>query len=127
MSGAARLFIGLVALLHIGFAVLEIFYFQHPIGLRVFKVSAELAEQSWVMMFNQGFYNLFLVAALLLSLGMKNLQTARSFAWFGLSCVVVAGVVGALTVSKNVFFIQALPAIVGAVLLYKSSGAGARE
>jgi putative membrane protein len=36
---------------------------------------------------------------------------------FFLSCVIVAGTYGAITASKKIFFIQALPAIVALVVI----------
>jgi len=37
---------------------------------------------------------------------------------FFLGCVAVAGIVGAITVSRRIFFIQALPALAGLVLAW---------
>ncbi|MBP8164324.1 MAG: DUF1304 family protein [Anaerolineales bacterium] len=36
---------------------------------------------------------------------------------FFLGCVVVAGVFGAFTVSRRIFYIQALPALIGLILI----------
>jgi putative membrane protein len=43
-------------------------------------------------------------------------QLGRQIAIFFLGCVAVAGVVGAATVSKRIFFVQALPALLGLAL-----------
>ncbi|HCI72833.1 MAG TPA: DUF1304 domain-containing protein, partial [Balneola sp.] len=40
-----------------------------------------------------------------------------NLALFFLSCVAIAGIFGAVTVSKKIFFVQGLPAIIGILLL----------
>ena len=57
---------------------------------------------------NQGLYNGFLAAGLLwgLSLG----EAGNSIKIFFLSCVVLAGIFGGLTVGRKILFVQALPA-----------------
>lgn len=107
--------IGIVALLHIGFMVLEMWLWDKPAGLRAFGTTLEMARATRAMAANQGLYNGFLVAGLLwgLWLGDSGFQVKVFF----LSCVIVAGVFGALTVSRKILFIQALPALIGLGLL----------
>lgn len=110
-----QLLILLVALLHIYFLVLEMFMWNKPLGRKAFNLSPEFAASTKAMAANQGLYNGFLAAGLLwgLSLGMAGEHISSFF----LSCVVVAGAFGAVTVSRKIFFVQALPAIVALVLL----------
>ena len=54
MSALSRGLVGLVALLHVGFLVLEMFLWTGPLGLRVFAMTPEFAEQSAVLAANQG-------------------------------------------------------------------------
>lgn len=61
----AQTLVALVALLHLGFLVLEMFLWTSPIGRKVFGMNAEKAELTKVMAANQGLYNGFLVAGLL--------------------------------------------------------------
>jgi putative membrane protein len=84
---------------------------------KVFRVSQEYANQSAAMASNQGLYNGFIVAALLIPVFSYDYDVTIAFATYGLSCVIVAGIWGAITVSRKIFFIQALPAIL-AMLLY---------
>src|SRR5687768_9600739 len=109
MHWIAVALIVLVALLHLYFMVLEMFLWTRPLGLKVFRQSLEKAEQSKVLAANQGLYNGFLVAGLIWSL----VCTRQDVALFFLACVVVAGVYGAATVNRRIFFIQALPALLG--------------
>ena len=66
---------------------------------------------------NQGLYNGFLAAGLVWGL----VQGAPAFAYqiklFFLICVIVAGVYGALTVSRKILMVQALPAAIALILL----------
>jgi len=108
MSLIAIILIVLVALLHLYFLVLEMFLWTKPFGLKAFAQSLEKAEQSKVLAANQGLYNGFLAAGLLWAVATTQPQVALFF----LGCVVVAGVYGAMTVSRKIFFVQALPALV---------------
>ena len=67
---------------------------------------------------NQGLYNGFLAAGLLLGVVLGDAGIA--FKLFFLSCVILAGVYGALTASRKILFIQALPAFVGLILVILS-------
>ena len=113
MSLLATASTAVVALLHLGFLVLEMFLWNKPIGRKIFKLSPEFAAESAPLAANQGLYNGFLAAGLLWSLagGMQSVVI------FFLCCVVVAGIYGALTVSRTIFFVQALPALVALALI----------
>lgn len=106
----------IVALLHIGFMVLEMFLWEKPIGLKIFRQRPEQAAQSRVLAANQGLYNGFLAAGLIwgLSLGM---QGDNEVSIFFLCCIIVAGLFGAFTVSIKILYVQALPAAVGLALI----------
>lgn len=112
----ANFLIVVVALLHLYFLVLEMVLWDKPQGMKAFKLTPEKAEMTKAMAANQGLYNGFLAAGLLwgLNLGMEGLHIKVFF----LACVVVAGVFGALTVSRKIFFIQALPALLALAALW---------
>ncbi len=103
----------LVAVEHLWFLVLEMFLWTHPIGLKTFRNTEEKARQSATLAANQGVYNGFLAAGLLWGLFYPDPLVALQIKVFFLGCVFVAGVFGAMTVSRRIFFIQALPALVG--------------
>jgi len=107
-----------VALSHFGFLVLEMFLFTAPIGRKIFRTDAEFAERAAAMAANQGLYNGFLAAGLCWGLAAPNPLIALHFKTFFLLCVVVAGIYGAITVSRRILTIQALPAAIGLVLLW---------
>lgn len=116
MKALSIVLISLVALLHFGFLVLEMFYWDHEIGRNVFNMTPELSKGSAVLAMNQGLYNGFLVAGLLWGLVKDKFDVTCFF----LSCVVVAGVFGALTVKPTIFFTQAVPAILALIALFLS-------
>ncbi|MBI2276578.1 MAG: DUF1304 domain-containing protein [Dechloromonas sp.] len=115
MSLAADSVVGLVALLHLYFLVLEMFLWDKPAGLRAFGQTLEAARASKVLAANQGLYNGFLAAGLVwgLSRGAGGLEIKVFF----LSCVLIAGVYGAASASRKILFVQALPAALGLGLL----------
>ncbi len=60
---------------------------------------------------NQGLYNGFLAAGLIWSFFIENPEWQKNIQLFFLGCVIMAGIYGALSASKKIFFVQALPAI----------------
>jgi putative membrane protein len=101
-----------VAALHLGFLLLEMFFWTRPLGLKVFQITESFARDSRVLAANQGLYNGFLATGLLWSLfrGDFPLQV------FFLVCILLAGIFGGLTANKNIILIQALPALLALVL-----------
>lgn len=113
----AQVLIVIIALLHCYFLVLEMFLWTAR-GPKVFRnFPKDLFEPTKTLAANQGLYNGFLAAGLLWSLFISNEIWQKNVALFFLGCVAVAGIYGALTASKKIFYIQALPAIVAIVLL----------
>lgn len=119
MSLLAQLLIGLVALLHVWFLVLEMFLWDKPQGMKTFKTEEAFAKQTKPMAQNQGLYNGFLAVGLLWSLipiGATN--ASQSIATFFLVCIIVAGAFGAATVSKRILYVQAGPALIALGLVW---------
>ncbi len=116
MPLAAQILIAIVALQHIGFLVLEMFLWDKPLGMKIFRLTPERAASSKSLAANQGLYNGFLAAGLVWALILGN--EGRAIAIFFLNCVLVAGVFGAATVGKRILYVQALPAAVALGLLF---------
>jgi putative membrane protein len=108
MAVLANILVALVATLHVGFLVLEMFLWTTPFGLKTFNLTPEFAAASAALAANQGLYNGFLAAGLVW--GLVTREAAFAIKVFFLTCVVVAGVFGAATAKMTVLFIQALPA-----------------
>ena len=97
----------LVAALHMWFMILEMCLWQKPLGLKTFRMSPDKAATTAVLAANQGLYNGFLAAGLIFSL----IIDAQTYVIFFLACVIVAGLYGAYSVNRKIFFIQSLPAL----------------
>jgi putative membrane protein len=114
MTAVATVLVALVALIHVYIVVLEMVLWDTPRGRAAFGTTPEFAAETRTLAANQGLYNGFLVAALVLGL-VGPVDHRFAFAVFGLSCVVVAGLYGAATVSRRILFVQALPAALALV------------
>jgi putative membrane protein len=115
MQILANLVVLLVALLHVGFLVLEMFLWSTPVGRRVFGLPPEVMASSAALAANQGLYNGFLAAGLFwgVLLGAAGFQIKVFF----LACVIAAGIFGALTAKRTILWVQALPGAVGLALV----------
>lgn len=118
MTISANVAVAFVALLHLYFMILDIFFWEKPLGLRVFGLTPEFANASKVLASNQGIYNGFLCAGLVwgISLG----ASGNSIKIFFLVCIVVAGIFGALTANRKILWVQALPGAVALALVIQS-------
>ena len=114
MTIAANIAVALVALLHLYFLILEMFLWTKPFGLRTFGLTPEFAAASKSLAANQGLYNGFLAAGLAWSLVLG--VAGNPIKIFFLACVIVAGVFGALTASRKILWVQALPGAVALAL-----------
>lgn len=113
----ARILTGLVLLIHLYIMLLETILFKGR-GRKVFGLTSEQADAMAPAMFNQGFYNGFLAAALALGLLLADPALAKAFTLYGLLCVFAAGIIGAITVQKRTLFVQTLPATAALIALY---------
>lgn len=111
--------LGLVALLHLWFLVLEMFLWDKPLGLKTFRNSPEKAQVTKVLAANQGLYNGFLAAGLLWGLYLG--AAGQPIKVFFLGCVIVAGAYGAWSVSRRILWVQAAPAVAALALLLLAS------
>ncbi|GIK24454.1 MAG: membrane protein [Betaproteobacteria bacterium] len=118
MALAANIAVALVALLHLYFLVLEMFYWDKPLGRRAFGLTPEFAAASKNLAANQGLYNGFLAAGLVWGLWLGAAGTPIKV--FFLGCVIVAGVFGALTASRKILWVQALPGAIALGLVLAS-------
>lgn len=115
MAVVTKLLIVLILFLHLYFLVLETVLFKTR-GRRVFGLTAEKAEIMAPAMSNQGCYNGFLAVALAIGLLHSDPDVARNFILYGLGCVAVAGVWGALTVKRVILFFQTVPAVLALIM-----------
>ncbi len=117
MNIISQLLIVLVALLHFYFLWLEMFVWTTK-AYKVFRnFPKDLFERTKTMAANQGLYNGFLAAGLIWSLFITDVVWSNNIALFFLTCIAIAGIYGAYSVSKKIFFVQGIPAILGILSL----------
>ena len=107
----ATVLVGLVALIHLYIVVLEMVLWTTPRGRAAFGTTPEFAEQTRVLAANQGLYNGFLAAGLVVA----AVAPDRVAFWFGVfftACVAIAGLYGAATASRRILFVQTVPAVI---------------
>lgn len=121
MELVIKILIGLVAFLHLYILWFEMFAWETK-GKKVFSsFPKDLFKPTKTMAANQGLYNGFLAAGLIWTFFIENVEWSRNVALFFLGCVAIAGIFGAATASKKIFFVQGLPAIIAIALIVVKS------
>ena len=112
MQILSTILVALVALEHLYILYMEMFAWE-TLGKKTFKGSLpnELFKPTKKLAANQGLYNGFLAAGLIWSFFIENEEWQKNIQLFFLGCVIVAGIYGALSASRKIFFVQALLAI----------------
>lgn len=117
MNIISKILIVVIALLHLYFLWLEMFAWTTA-AKKVFRtIPEDLFEKTKTLAANQGLYNGFLSAGLLWPLAISDVIWSKNIALFFLCCVAVAGIFGAYTASKKIFYVQALPAIIAIITI----------
>lgn len=119
MSTLSQVLIAFVILEHIYILWMEMFAWE-SIGKRTFRkaMKPDMFKPTKVLAANQGLYNGFLAAGLIWTFFIEDLLWQQNIAMFFLSCIIVAGIFGAATADKKIFFVQALPALITLVSLF---------
>lgn len=114
MDVVAGVLVAVVAVLHMFFAYLEMVAWKTPRAQQAFGTTPQQAEETAVLAANQGLYNLFVAFGLwwgVFASGDAGLQFRCVFLGF----VIVAGIYGALTVSRRILLVQSTPAVVALI------------
>jgi len=120
MSLLATFLILAIAALHLYILWLEMFAWDTK-GPKVFRTfPPDLFPKTRVMAANQGLYNGFLAAGLIWSRLIGEPAWASNTALFFLACILVAGIYGALTASRRILYVQAVPAALAILVLLLS-------
>jgi putative membrane protein len=90
------------------------FYWDRPLGRRIFHTTPEFSKASAVLAANQGLYNGFLAAGLVWGLVSGQVNVILFF----LICVLIAGLYGGFTAGRNILYVQALPAVLALLAVY---------
>ena len=121
MLMTARVLMGLIAALHFYIAYFEMFAWETT-GPGVFSTfPPALFGQTTVLAANQGMYNAFLAVGLIWAVCITNREWQRKIGICFLLFIMAAGVVGAITISPRIMMIQTVPALLAALLLWRSA------
>jgi len=115
MKLLAIIFTALVAIIHVGILILEMFFWD-PIGGKIFLMTPEATKASALVAMNQGLYNGFLAAGLFWGLIAKKVDVKIFF----LACVIIAAIFGAITVKPAIILSQGAPAIIALIFVLLS-------
>jgi len=117
MEVIGKVLIGIVALTHLYFLYFEMFAWN-TLGRKIFKkLPSELFVHTKTLAANQGLYNGFLAAGLIWSFFISDPVWNTNVSVFFLSCISIAGIYGAITADKKIFFVQALPALLALIFV----------
>lgn len=117
MQTLSQIIIGFVAFFHLYVLWMEMFAWETR-GPKVFKsFPKELFANTKTLASNLGLYNGFLAAGLIWTFFISDVIWKENIALFFLGCVILAGIYGALTAEKRIFFVQSVPALIGVLLI----------
>ncbi|MDN3548581.1 DUF1304 domain-containing protein [Mucilaginibacter aquaedulcis] len=116
MNLIISILIGLIAVIHGYILWLEMFAWTTR-GPKAFNKPVAELQNSKTLAANQGLYNGFLAAGLFWTFFISDAQWHNNVALFFLACVTIAGLYGSITVTRKIFYIQALPALITIVLI----------
>jgi len=121
MELIAIILTSIVTIEHIYILWMEMFAWETA-GKKAFGKSlpSEMFRPTKGLAANQGLYNGFLAAGLIWSFLIADPSWAFNIRVFFLGCVIVAGLFGAITASKKIFYVQALPAILAMLFVILS-------
>ncbi|MFP9098937.1 DUF1304 domain-containing protein [Flavobacterium sp. RHBU_24] len=117
MEIAISILVTVIILFHLYVVWLEMFAWETR-GPKVFRnIPPEMFPKTKALAANQGLYNGFLAAGLIWSFFIQDAVWHTNVLLFFLGCVAVAGIFGAITASKKIFYVQALPALITIALV----------
>jgi putative membrane protein len=118
----ANFLVAVVAALHVGFMVLEMFFWTKPkgtTGLTMSGFTPQKAQDTAVLAANQGLYNGFLALGLFYGLVHPVADFGFQIKQFCLLCVIAAGVYGAASLGRRtILYFQAAPAALALILIW---------
>ena len=118
MSILAFILILFVAMEHYYILILEMYLNESKSIQKNFGLELDFLKDERVkkMLANQGLYNGFLASGLMWSL-IESGEFQIQIAVFFLICIICAAIYGSVTVSKKIFLLQGVPALIAFILL----------
>lgn len=117
MKSISSFLIGTAALLHLGFFTLETFLWSTPlVQNRLAPLGLSPEELAMKLAANQGLYNSFLAVGLMWVLLAKPDKVSAQI--FFLTCALIAGIYGGLTIKDSILWFQAAPAAIALLSVF---------
>ncbi|MBW4619972.1 MAG: DUF1304 domain-containing protein [Cyanosarcina radialis HA8281-LM2] len=119
MAVAATIAVVIVAIIHIAISVGEMFLWKQPSTSKEFKEKLGLTEEIVCkvdpIVKNVGLYNAFIAVGLIWG----TFATSDPFPIqvFFLICVAIAGIFGAMTLTKKTLLLQTIPALIALIFV----------
>ena len=121
----SNLFVAFVALVHIIICLAEIFLWKEPFIHQRLGYTLEEAIKVAPIVANAGLYNGFLASGLIWSLASG--KTGDAIKIFFLTCVIIAGIFGAATLTLTPLLIQTAPGAIALFLVWISKERASQE
>jgi putative membrane protein len=121
----ANLLVAIVALVHILLLVVEMFFWKQPVIHERLCFTLEEAIKVAPIVANAGLYNGFLAAGLIW--GLVSGKNGDAIKIFFLACVIIAGIFGAVTLTRTPLLIQTAPAAIALFLVWISKSQANRH
>jgi len=118
MPKIANFFVAFVALLDILILIVEMFLWKEPLIHQRLGYTLEEAIKVAPIVANAGLYNGFLASGLIW--GFASGKTGSAIKIFFLSCVIIAGIFGAATLTWTPLLIQTIPGAIALFLVWIS-------
>ncbi len=118
MSQIANILVGIVALVRIFLLVGEMFFWKEPVIHQRLGFTLDEAIKVAPIVANAGLYNGFLAAGLIW--GLISGKIGDAIKAFFLSCVIIAGIFGAATLTRTPLLIQTAPGAIALFLVWIS-------
>jgi putative membrane protein len=114
MGAVVTILVGVVAAAHLGFMAIEMFPWKRPFVFNLVQLEFQPRPENEMaaapIVHNAGLYNGFIAAGLIW--GMFPGPDAFNLCLFFLSCVIIAGLFGAATLTPKTLLLQTLPGVV---------------
>ena len=112
--------VALIAIEHLFFMWMQLFNWQSLGGKMVRTLPKGLYNFTRKIVANQGVYNGFIAAGLIWSLIISEHSWSTNIQAFFLTFIIIAGFFGGITISKKIFYLQSIPAMICLFLVITS-------
>ena len=118
MKKLATVVVLIIAIIHLAIAGVEIFFWMNPIVHERLDLTTDVARQVAPIVKNVGLYNGFIASGLIWGSVTRN--NALPIRGFFLTCVIIAGIFGAITLKPTTLVLQTIPAAIALFLSWKA-------